>query len=132
MKLREMVRYGTLACAVALIAALAGTSPAEEKATESGKKLPKVIDLGAGKCIPCKKMAPILESLKEELKGKADVVFIDVWQNPGEGEKYKIDMIPTQIFFDAEGKEVFRHVGFFSREEILAQFKKMGVDVPKE
>jgi len=102
------------------------------RADEEKKPLPKLIDLGATKCIPCKKMAPILEKLKKELKGKADVVFIDVWKNPAEGRKHNVQLIPTQIFFDASGREVFRHVGFFSREDILAQLKKMGVDVPKE
>lgn len=116
----------------ALILLASVASAEDKKEAESEKKLPKLIDLGADKCIPCKKMAPILEKLKEELKGKVDVEFIDVWKNPDAGQKYSIQLIPTQIFFDAEGKEAFRHVGFFSREDILAQLRKMGADVPKE
>ena len=69
-------------------------------ATESGVKaaLPRLVDLGAGKCIPCKKMAPILEELKKEYAGRMEVEFIDVWKNPDAGKAYGIEMIPTQIF----------------------------------
>jgi len=92
-------------------------------------KLPKLIDLGADKCIPCKMMAPILEGLKKEYAGRMDVEFIDVWKNPAAGEQYKIEMIPTQIFYDANGKERFRHVGFFGKEDILGKWKELGVDI---
>ncbi len=89
--------------------------------------LPRLVDLGAGKCIPCKRMAPILEEAKKLYEGKAEVVFIDVWQNRDEGGKYGVRMIPTQIFFDASGKEVFRHEGFFPLEDIQKQFESMGI-----
>jgi len=91
------------------------------------QKLPKLLDLGATKCIPCKKMAPILEELKKEYAGKLEVEFIDVWQNPDAGTKYGIQLIPTQIFYDAAGKELFRHEGFFGREDILAKWKELGL-----
>ena len=89
--------------------------------------LPKLVDLGADKCIPCKKMAPILEELKETYKGKLEVVFIDVWKNPKAGQPYGIRLIPTQIFYDASGKELFRHEGFFSKEDILKKFEEFGI-----
>ncbi|MCK5473216.1 MAG: thioredoxin family protein, partial [Planctomycetes bacterium] len=63
------------------------------------KPLPRLIDLGADKCIPCKMMAPILEGLKEEYAGKFEVVFFDVWKNSDAAKKYEIRIIPTQIFF---------------------------------
>lgn len=91
--------------------------------------LPKLVDLGAGKCIPCKKMAPILEELKKEFAGRMDVEFIDVWEHPDAARPYRIKLIPTQIFFDASGKELFRHEGFFSREDILGKWKELGVDL---
>jgi thioredoxin 1 len=90
--------------------------------------LPRLLDLGATKCIPCKMMAPILEELKKQYTGVFAVEFIDVWENPAEAEKHGIQTIPTQIFFDASGKELFRHVGFFSKEEILAKWKEFGVE----
>lgn len=94
-------------------------------------KIPKLVDLGASKCIPCKMMAPILEELEKEYKGKMDVVFIDVWKNPDEGSKYKVRVIPTQIFYSPEGKELFRHEGFYSKEDILAKWKELGYQLKK-
>ena len=73
-------------------------------ATEPSK-LPKLIDLGADKCIPCKMMAPVLEELKREYEGRLDVEFVDVWRLPGVAGEYGVQSIPTQIFFDASGKE---------------------------
>jgi thioredoxin 1 len=93
-------------------------------------RLPRLVDLGADKCIPCKMMAPILEDLKTTQAGKLDVEFIDVWKNSGAGEKYGIRVIPTQIFYSADGKELFRHEGFFSKEDILAKWKEFGVELP--
>jgi len=94
---------------------------------KSKEKLPKLIDLGADKCIPCKMMKPILEELKASYAGKLDVEIIDVWENPKEGDKYGISIIPTQIFFDPEGKEFYRHEGFMSKEDILNTFKQKGM-----
>ena len=89
--------------------------------------LPRLVDLGAGKCIPCKLMAPILEELEKDYAGTFTVEFIDVWKDPKAGEAYGIRMIPTQIFYDASGKELFRHEGFFGKEEILATWRELGV-----
>jgi thioredoxin 1 len=108
-------------------ATAAPASTAAEKGSET--PLPRLVDLGAGKCIPCRKMAPILEELKTEYAGRMDVEFIDVWKNPDAGKAYGIDVIPTQIFYDAAGKEVFRHVGFFGKEDILAKWRDLGVDL---
>lgn len=99
-------------------------------ATPAKTSLPRLVDLGAGKCIPCKAMAPILEELKLTYAGKLDVVFIDVWEKPEEAEKYHINLIPTQVFYDASGNERFRHEGFFSKEDILAKWKELGVGLP--
>lgn len=95
----------------------------------SAKALPKLVDLGADKCIPCKRMAPILEELRVEYAGVFEVVFIDVWKNPAEADRYGIRIIPTQIFYDSTGKELFRHVGFYSKEEILAKWRQLGLDL---
>ena len=91
--------------------------------------LPRLLDLGSTVCVPCKMMAPVLEGLKKEYAGRLQVEFIDVMANPDAGEPYKISLIPTQIFFDAAGKERFRHEGFFSKEDILAKWKELGVDL---
>jgi len=91
------------------------------------KGMVTMIDIGARKCIPCKMMAPILEELEKEYNGKAAIVFIDVWQNPEEGKKYRIRSIPTQIFYDKEGKENYRHEGFFDKASIVGKLEQLGV-----
>jgi thioredoxin 1 len=103
------------------------TATATQPATEAAAGLPSVVDLGADKCIPCKQMAPILAELKKEYEGRAIVEFIDVWKNPSAGDLYGIRMIPTQVFFDGEGKEVWRHEGFLSKADFVAKFAEMGV-----
>ncbi len=77
-----------------------------------------LVDLGAGSCVPCKMMAPILDKLKDEYKGRAAVIFLDVWKDPTQGKKYGIKTIPTQIIYDKTGKERHRHVGFWPEKEI--------------
>jgi len=77
-----------------------------------------MVDLGAKTCIPCKMMAPILEELKVEYQGRAAVIFIDVREDPGQGKRFGVLSIPTQIFYDRNGREIFRHAGFYSKEKI--------------
>ena len=105
--------------------AQAGAAPTSAPA--AAKTMPRVVDLGADKCIPCKQLAPILEELKKEYAGRVTVEFIDVWKDPKAGEPYKISVIPTQVFFDKEGKEVWRHVGFLPKADFVAKFKELGV-----
>ncbi|MBN1593833.1 MAG: thioredoxin family protein [Candidatus Coatesbacteria bacterium] len=95
---------------------------------QSAASLPRLVDLGAGKCIPCKMMAPILEQLKKDFEGKFEVVVIDVWKDQAKATEYGVRLIPTQIFYDASGKELFRHQGFFSREDILKTWRNYGHD----
>jgi thioredoxin 1 len=115
-----------------------GDSPAQPAATDpiaatlpESARLPRLVDLGAGKCIPCKKMAPILEELAETHKAYFKVEFIDVWVNPSMAKEYNVRIIPTQVFYDAGGRELYRHIGFYSKEEILDKWRGLGVDVGK-
>jgi len=94
--------------------------------------LPRLVDLGADKCIPCKMMIPVLADLKTNYVGQLEVEFIDVWKNPDAGKPYNINLIPTQIFYDAKGKELSRHEGFFSKKDILAKWKKLGIELKPE
>lgn len=89
-----------------------------------------MVDLGAKKCIPCKMMAPILVKLEVAYEDRAAIVFIDVWENREQAPRFKVRAIPTQIFFDEQGKEVFRHVGFFDERSIVEQLSQMGVEKP--
>lgn len=91
------------------------------------KGMVTMVDIGAKACIPCKMMIPIIESLSEEYEGRAGIVFIDVWKNPNETEKFGIRVIPTQIFYDKDGNEVMRHEGYISKEDIVAVLTKLGV-----
>lgn len=96
---------------------------------DAAKSLPRLVDLGAKKCIPCKQMIPVLGALTSEYAGRLEVVFIDVWENRAAGKEYGIRLIPTQIFYDASGKELFRHEGYWSKEAILAKFEELGVNL---
>ncbi len=86
-----------------------------------------LMELGSTTCVPCKMMTPILEELAKELKGKVDVQFVDVYKCQALSREFQIAAIPTQIFFDAKGKEVFRHQGFYPKAEILKKFKEFGL-----
>jgi len=86
-----------------------------------------LVDLGAASCTPCKMMAPILERLEKRYQGKAAIVFIDLRHQYAAGQHYGVQAIPTQIFFDRDGKEVSRHLGFMSEAAIVAQLAAMGV-----
>lgn len=91
------------------------------------KDMVTLVDLGADTCIPCKMMAPILTKLKKEYEGKAAILFIDVWKSIGQIDRFGIRVIPTQIFYDKKGYEIYRHEGFMSEKDIVHQLKKMGV-----
>jgi len=108
---------------------LSNATPVQnQQPTLAPHKLPTLLDLGATQCIPCKMMAPILEQLKEDYQGKMNVVFIDVSQNPAPARQHKIKLIPTQIFLDSAGKELSRHEGFYSKEQILEKWKQLGFE----
>jgi len=91
-------------------------------------QLPQLIDVGADKCIPCIKMAPILDALKDDFAGQMDVKFVDAWKNRAEATNYGVRMIPTQIFYSADGKELYRHTGFFACEDILNKWRGLGYE----
>jgi thioredoxin 1 len=93
------------------------------------KDMVTMVDLGADKCIPCKLMAPILRDLQKEYEGKAAIRFIDVWKHPEEQKKFRAFVIPTQIFYDKEGKEIYRHQGFLGKDSIVAVLKEAGVAI---
>ena len=130
---KSLVIVVALAAAVGVVFAMkqrqATPSAAPAPAAVAGKPatLPRMVDLGADKCIPCKMMAPILEEMKKTYEGQLQVDFIDVWKNSDAGQQYGIRVIPTQIFFGPDGKELARHEGFMSREDILGQWAKLGI-----
>ena len=102
------------------------TSTSLKQVVSNGK--PTLAEFGRGICIPCKEMKPILEELSIEYKGKLNVVIVEVDDNVDLTRQFGIMMIPTQIFLDSDGEEIFRHVGFYPKEEIIVQLKKMRIE----
>ncbi|OGS35955.1 MAG: hypothetical protein A2293_09220 [Elusimicrobia bacterium RIFOXYB2_FULL_49_7] len=105
---------------------------AAQKAAQEPKKSDiKVtfVELGSVNCIPCKAMQPVMDEIGKEYGDQVKVVFHDVWTAEGKpyGQQYRIRAIPTQVFLDADGKEFFRHQGFFPKEEIMKILQKQGV-----
>lgn len=134
---RKIVVLAVLIVAIATAVALRqGRGPTsqvaaspESPATASSAPangVPRLLELGSETCIPCKAMQPVLAELRATYPGRLQVDFVDVRKQREVAERYAIEAIPTQIFFDSKGKERFRHVGFFSKDEIVTQFKAMG------
>ena len=103
----------------------------QDKNRELSKIKPIVtfVELGSVKCIPCKMMKPVMDEVEKEYKNQVKVIFHDIWTKAGkkEGSKFKIRVIPTQVFLDKNGKEYFRHEGFFAKKELIKVLKKGGV-----
>ncbi|OQX19387.1 MAG: hypothetical protein BWK76_04695 [Desulfobulbaceae bacterium A2] len=97
---------------------LPAASPAGSSHDLPVKDTVTMVDLGAKSCVPCKMMEPILKELTAEYQGRAAIVFIDVWQERDMARRFGIQAIPTQIFYDRHGKEVYRHTGFFPKQDI--------------
>jgi thioredoxin 1 len=123
-----MACYVLAAAVIVLgLAATASAEPGIDFNTLPVKGMVTMIDLGAKKCIPCKMMAPILEKMEKKYEGRAAIVFIDVWEHREQAGRFGIRAIPTQIFYDAEGKEMSRHVGFMSEADIVKTLGGLGV-----
>jgi len=135
--MRHHIRYSTLTSIIVTLVSIFGlqfsgrgaeaVAQVSEESAGPVKGMVTMIDLGATACVPCKMMAPILDKLKKEYFGRAAIIFIDVWKDKAPAERFRIRAIPTQIFFDKQGKEVYRHVGFMGEAAIVSQLKKMGV-----
>lgn len=102
------------------------TSISLEDVLTNGK--PTLAEFGWRTCIPCKQMKPILEELAVEYEDKLNVVIVEVYEQKDLTREHQIRAIPTQIFFGGSGKEIARHMGFWSKEEVIAQLKEMGID----
>ena len=116
-----LVLIPSIACAE-----LPSASDAEvTRALASGR--PTLVDLGSGSCASCKQMAPILEELAGTWHDKANVLFIDVREDEAAAKRFGIRLIPTQIFFDANGKEVSRHIGFMDKPDLIKGLQATGL-----
>jgi thioredoxin 1 len=124
----RLVIVGALVLAVAVTVALRRDhgSPGGQAPVSAAVALPRLVDLGADNCVPCKAMMPVLDGLRREYAGRLRVDFIDVNKSPVQAEPFRIYAIPTQIFIDPSGRELTRHLGFISREDILDTWRQLG------
>ena len=127
-------RKAGAALLLALLAMLWMFDPAAagEQASASAelpvKGMVTLVDVGAASCIPCKMMAPILEELKREYQGKAEVHFVDVRLDKQAVDRFRVKGIPSQVFYDREGKEVYRHLGFMDKKAMVMVLQKLCAD----
>ncbi len=119
----------TLVLSIIILFSMSQTGVAQ-KAEKSAKKANVTfIELGSVRCIPCQKMEAVLDSIRAKYPKEVKVIFYDVWTPAGKpyAKQYGIQAIPTQVFLDKEGKEYFRHVGFFPEKEVVKVLEKKGV-----
>ena len=88
---------------------------------------PRLLELGSMRCMACLEMAKVLDALRASQGPRLQVDFIDVFEQSEAADRYEISLIPTQILYDGAGKEIFRHTGYFSHDDILAKFRELGV-----
>ncbi len=130
MKTKHIQRF---TIALILLAFMLGTScgqkPAEKQKKNTVKYKVTFIELGSVRCIPCQKMQSVMKSISEKFPNQVNVVFYDVWTPEGKpfGQQYAIQVIPTQVFLDENGKEFSRHEGYFPEEELVKVLKTKGV-----
>jgi thioredoxin 1 len=128
MNLRTLFFTLTLSLTLLITADLARAKDFSPGMPLPSKGMVTLVDVGAKSCIPCKMMDPILQKMDQRYEGKAAVIFIDVRYHQEEARRFQVNGIPTQIFFDKTGKEIYRHTGFMSEAAIVEQFRKMGVE----
>ena len=101
----------------------------------SGETVPLItfVELGSVNCIPCRKMQPVMKNIEEKYRDQIEIIFYDVWQEDQKpkAKEYSIRLIPTQVFLDTDGKELFRHEGFFPEKEIDKFLETQGLVVGK-
>ena len=131
-----MKRIFILAIVAAAIAGVAILKSSQQETVspvpQQTQGLPRLLDLGSKGCTACTAMEPVLDQLREKFNGQLQVDFIDVWEHEQVAADYGIEIIPMQILFDADGKEVYRHQGFISTRDVVAKFKELGVDLHAE
>lgn len=130
----EVALYIRMTRTLQIVALLCALSILPAHAQDGGKTTPPritFVELGSDKCIPCRMMQPILKSIQQRYGDQIRVIFYDVWKAEQKkfGKEYGVRVIPTQVFLDGAGKEVFRHEGFFAEAEIDTLLRKHGLNV---
>jgi thioredoxin 1 len=104
----------------------------DAKTPPKAQSLPLLVALGRNQCMPCRMMAPVLDELKREYAGILNIEFVDVREHPEAMKKYGIRGIPFQILYDSSGKELKRHYGYMSKEEISKILQSAGIGLDKK
>lgn len=104
-----------------------GTNTKEEFFTALKSGRPVLVDFGSNSCTPCRQMRPILKEIKEEKTGEVEVIVIDVYKHQDLSREYRVQVVPTLVFFDGTGKEVFRTQGFMPKAALMEHLAKVGV-----
>ena len=127
----RLLVFGLVAVAAILIVVVNRQEAGPGNVRQPGEALglPRLVSLGAGKCIPCCQMEPVRAALREEYAGRLVVEYYDVWENPQIGELYGVYAIPTLIIYGADGRELGRSEGYMDNERILALWRRVGVDL---
>ena len=122
-----LIAVGVAVALVLVAKHLRGNAPGRRSGIEFDGGLPVLIEFGAGKCTSCKMMEPVLEELRRRHASELRVEYVDVRENPAPSRAFEIRVIPAQVFCDADGKELFRHQGFFGTDDIVAKWRELGV-----
>jgi thioredoxin 1 len=140
-KCRKILQWGLPVLGIMIASVLCGVGenekllqaqPLWEPPTNTGEELkkalldgkPVLVDFGSNKCIPCRQLRPILKDVAQELSGKAHVLIIDVFEYREVGRQYRINLIPTLVFFNVQGKETFRRSGVWDKASIVKKLKE--------
>jgi len=132
-----MIRLLNLALVIAVFG-IASIIAQEKKSATAAKNVPPerkplvtFVELGSVNCIPCRQMQPVMKAIEKKYGAQVKVVFYDVWKPDQRkyAEQYGIKLIPTQVFLDAAGKELFRHEGFYPEAEIDKLLQKQGLKI---
>jgi len=126
---RSALVSGLVLAAAVGMAVSAGCQQTGTGRTYPATDVPRLVDLGTASCLVCVMMAPDLDAVKKEYAGRLQVETIDTWKTPDAKKQYSAPFCATQLFIDASGKERFRHVGYYSKNDIVAKWKELGIDL---
>ncbi|MHB8763007.1 MAG: thioredoxin family protein [Deferrisomatales bacterium] len=118
-----VARYGADLTASPSGAAL---PPAADHPLQAGQRV-TFVELGSLGCKPCEAMKPVLEAVRQRFPEQVEVIFHDVKRDPSAAGRYRVRLIPTQVFLLPDGSEFFRHEGYFAEGEVMAVLARMGV-----
>ena len=129
---KNLLIVGLIVGGVVVLVGLMNAKNRAAAVAPAKKPLPVLLELKSPDCEACKAMAPVIDEVQNAYVGRLEVEIVDVQKEREAAELYGIQAVPTLVFFDADGNELFRHTGFFSREEIVAKLKEFGVAPPAE